>query len=165
MPRNKKDSKLYLTEHFKYQIIDNIVYIYQDGNDINSEEIMVLFKKISLIIEDENISYINLSAKNIEKKKDFYQNLGFSLSYYSIDKLNKLFEGIVDKKEYRCYAFMTKNDFLNTNNREMNVNKSNIIISKNTSSNKGFISDMLLLFGGLIILCYLCVQGAIGLIK
>ena len=58
-------------------------------------------------------------------------NLGFSLSYYSIDKLNALYKGYPDKKAYRCYAFMTKNDFLNTNNREMNVDKSNIIISKN----------------------------------
>lgn len=163
--KNKKEEKIHLTDHFTYQIIDNVIYLFEEGTS-PLEELQILFKKVSLLIEDEDISYINISSKNIEKNKKIYTDLGFSLSYYSVDKLNTLYKECADKKAYRCYAVMTKKDFLNINNIE---EKENIIPTKETikenNSNKGFINSMLLLFGGIILLCYLCVEGAITVIK
>lgn len=163
--KNKKEEKNHLTDHFTYQIIDNVIYLFEKDTS-SLEELQILFKKVSLLIEDEDISYINISSKNIEKNKKIYTDLGFSLSYYSIDKLNTLYKECADKKAYRCYAVMTKKDFLNINNIE---EKENIIPTKETikenNSNKGFINSMLLLFGGIILLCYLCVEGAITVIK
>ena len=163
--KNKKEEKNHLTDHFTYQIIDNVIYLFEKDTS-SLEELQILFKKVSLLIEDEDISYINISSKNIEKNKKIYTDLGFSLSYYSVDKLNTLYKECADKKAYRCYAVMTKKDFLNINNIE---EKENIIPTKETikenNSNKGFINSMLLLFGGIILLCYLCVEGAITVIK
>lgn len=164
--KNKKEEKNHLTDHFTYQIIDNVIYLFEKDTS-SLEELQILFKKVSLLIEDEDISYINISSKNIEKNKKIYTDLGFSLSYYSIDKLNTLYKEYSDKKAYRCYAVMTKKDFLNINNIE--EKKENTISSKESikenNSNKGFINSMLLLFGGIILLCYLCVEGAITVIK
>lgn len=163
--KNKKEEKIHLTDHFTYQIINNVIYLFEEDTS-PLEELQILFKKVSLLIEDEDISYINISSKNIEKNKKMYTDLGFSLSYYSIDKLNTLYKEYSDKKAYRCYAVMTKKDFLNINNIE---EKENIIPTKETikenNSNRGFINSMLLLFGGIILLCYLCVEGAITVIK
>ena len=33
------------------------------------------------------------------------------------------------------------------------------------SSNSGYVSNLLLLFGGIILLCYFCIEGAIYLVK
>lgn len=159
MKKNKKEEKIHLTDHFTYQIIDNIIYLFEE-EQTNNEELQILFKKVSLLIEDEDISYINISTKNMEEKKEYYMDLGFSLSYYSVDKLNILYKGYKDKKAYRCYAMMTKKDFLNINNKEDKV----IEEIKEDNSNKGFINSMLLLFGGIAILCYLAVEAAILLI-
>ena len=44
----------------------------------------------------------------------------------------------------------------------------NNVLEKDTkviNSNSGFVSNMILLFGGIILLCYLCVEGAIYLVK
>ena len=155
-----------MTDHFTYQIIDNIIYLYEESKS-PEEELQIVFKKVSLLIEDKDISYINISSKNIEKRKKYYTDLGFSLSYFSVDKLNSIYKGHSDKKDYRCYAFMTKTDFLNINNKEdKKSNLTNIIEDKKEdNSNKGFINSMLLLFGGIILLCYLCVEGAITIIK
>ena len=46
-------------------------------------------------------------------------------------------------------------------NKEDNVEKHDRVIN----SNSGFVSNMILLFGGIILLCYLCVEGAIYLVK
>ena len=94
--KNKKEEKIHLTDHFTYQIIDNVIYLFEE-EACTFEEMQVLFKKVSLLIEDEDVSYVNLSAKNIEDKKEYYMDLGFSLSYYSIDKLNTLYKGKKDK--------------------------------------------------------------------
>lgn len=166
--KKKKVERVRLTDHFTYQIDNNVIYIFQEEESIPKDELLIVFKKISLLIDDENISYINISSKNIEKRKAFYQDLGFSLSYYSIDKLNKLYEDYPNKKAYRCYAFMTKNDFLNINKEEKptSVDKEEKREEINTSnSDKGFISNILILSGGLILLCYLCIEWAISLIK
>ena len=48
------------------------------------------------------------------------------------------------------------------------VKDDNKISSKNETimySNSGFVSNVLLLFGGILLLCYFCVQGAIYLVK
>ncbi len=165
MKRKNNEEKIHLTDHFTYKIIDNVIYLFEEDNP-TLEELKVLFKKVSMLIEDEEISYINISAKNMEKRKEFYMDLGFSLSYYSLDKLNELYRKSTNKKDYRCYAVMTKNDFLNINNKEERKKLMKEEVQKEEkSSNKGFINNMLLLFGGLILLCYFCIEGAISLIR
>lgn len=160
----KKENKNELTDHFTYKVMGNIIYIFQSKEDITDEEYNIMHKKVSLIIDDEDIAYINISAKNIDKRKKFYQDKGYILSYYSIEILNKLYKNHDDKKLYRCYAFMTKNDFLNNDNKE---EKEEVIYEavKENTSNKGFISNILLLSGGLIFFVYLCVKGIFMLIK
>lgn len=164
--KKKKEEKIHLTDHFTYQIIDNVIYLFEESKS-SEEELQILFKKVSLLIEDNDIAYINISSKNIEKRKKYYTDLGFSLSYYNVDKLNTLYKGYSDKKDYRCYAVMTKNDFLNIDNKDNKKNVTEVIKKeeKEDNSNKGFINSMLLLFGGIILLCYLCVEAAITIIK
>ncbi len=161
---NKKEEKNHLTDHFTYQIIDNVIYLFEEGKTI-PEELQIVFKKVSMIVDDEDISYINISSKNMEKKKKYYTDLGFSLSYYSVDKLNTLYKGYSNKKEYRCYAVMTKKDFLNINKKDEKEEISVDVNKKEKISNKGFINSILLLFGGIIFLCYLCVEAAVAIIK
>lgn len=165
MKRNcKNEERIHLTDHFTYQIIDNVIYLFEESS-VTSTELQLLFKKVALIIEDEDISYINVSVKNIEERKEYYMNLGFSLSYYSIDKLNALYKDYPDKKAYRCYAFMTKNDFLNINSKEGKVTIEKKEIKKENNYNKGFVNSMLLLFVGITLICYLCIEGFITIIK
>ena len=54
-----------------------------------------------------------------------YQKLGFSLSYYDVNKLNVLYDGKKNKKDYRCYGIMTKKDFfdkINNHPNKRNIN-------------------------------------------
>lgn len=156
-----------LTEHISYYISDNTIYLFQDEYDFTKEDIKLLSKRLSLIIEENDISYINITASEIEKKKELYKDLGFTLSYYDVNKLNLLFKGKKDKTKYRCYRVMAKKDFLiklkEDNMAEINKKKKDN--TKKTNSNSGFVSSMVLLFGGIIFLCYLCVEGAIYLVK
>ena len=69
--KNKKEEKIHLTDHFTYQIIDNVIYLFEDSKS-SEEELQILFKKVSFLIEDEDIAYINISAKNIENRKEYY---------------------------------------------------------------------------------------------
>lgn len=155
-----------LTEHISYYISDNTIYLFQDEYIFSEEDIKLLSKRLSLIIEQNDISYINITASEIEKRKDLYRNLGFTLSYYDVNKLNLLFKGRKDKSKYRCYGIMTKSDFLNRLMEDKKVGEKNKEEStKVVSSNSGFVSSMILLFGGIILLCYLCVEGAIYLVK
>ncbi len=166
--KKKKVEKVLLTDHFAYQIDNNVIYIFQEEERIPKDELLIAFKKISLLIDDEDISYVNISSKNIEKRKDLYQDLGFSLSYYSIDKLNKLYEDYPNKKAYRCYAVMTKSDFLNISKEEktLTIDKKEIKEKINIdTSDSGFVSNVLILSGGLILLCYLFAECALSLIK
>lgn len=165
--KKKKVEKKQLTDHFTYQVDNNVICVFQEEESISKEELFVAFRKLSLLIDDEDIAYINISSKNIEKRKELYQDLGFSLSYYSIDKLCKLFENYPNKKSYRCYAFMTKNDFLNLNKEKkpLPLKKENKKEANMELSDNGFASNILLLVGSLILLCYLCVEWAISLIK
>ena len=164
MKEKKKEEKIHLTDHFTYQIIDNIIYLFEESAAY-PEELKILFKKVSMLIEDKDIAYVNLSSQNMEKNKEKYINLGFSLSYYSIDKLNILYKGYKDKKTYRCYAVMTKKDFLNRSNKEELIDKVQKKQVTKQGLNKGFVSDMMLLFGAILILCYLAIETAITLIK
>ena len=97
-----------------------------------------------------------------EERKEMYQKLGFSLSYYDVNKLNVLYDGKKNKKDYRCYGIMTKKDFFDKiNNKEDNAEKHDRVIN----SNSGYVYNLFLLFGSIMFLCYLCVQGAIYLVK
>ena len=157
-----KKKKIKLTEHISYSIIDNTIYLFQDNDYISDEEMEIVVKRLLLVIEDNDIAYINISSRKIEDRKEFYQKLGFSLSYYDVNKLNVLYEGKKNKKDYRCYGIMTKKDFFDKiNNKEDNVGKHDRVIN----SNSGYVYNLFLLFGSIIFLCYLCVQGAIYLVK
>lgn len=159
----KKDVKWdKLNDYITYRIIDSTLYLIEKDDYINDDSWKLICKKIKLLIEDNNISYINISSKNIDKNRKIYQELGFTISYYDVNKLNMIYDGIKDKKLYRTYGIITKNDFFNS------LKEDNKISSKNETivySNSGFVSNVLLLFGGILLLCYFCVQGAIYLVK
>ena len=58
---------------------------------------------------------------------------------------------------------MTKKDFFDgMNESKKNEYSENKMI---VSSNSGYVSNLLLLFGGIILLCYFCIEGAIYLVK
>lgn len=153
-----------LTENISYRIIDSTIYLLLKENNITKEELNIVYKKLKLIIEDEELSYINISGKHLQENKEFFINLGFTLSYYDVNKLNTLYSGIKDKKMYRCYGIMTKKDFFNNMEELMNNEKEKIKIPS-VNSESGYINNLLLLFGGIALLCYFCVQGAIYLVK
>ena len=73
-----KKKKIKLTEHMSYSIIDNTIYLFQDNDYISGEEMEILVKRLLLVIEDNDIAYINISSRKIEDRKEFYQKLGFS---------------------------------------------------------------------------------------
>ncbi len=54
-----------------------------------------------------------LLRRELKIRKSLYHDLGFTLSYYDVNKLNELFSDKKDKIKYRCYGIMTKSDFLN----------------------------------------------------
>ncbi len=162
---NKKANKVRakrLTDHFTYSIYDNTIYLFQSNMNVSLEEVHIMLKKVGLLVEDYDIAYINISARKIEDRKEFYQNLGFTLSYYDVNKLNELYANKKNKIEYKCYGIMTKSDFFNNMNREVDEKKRDVVITK---SNSGYVSSLLLLFGGIAFLCYLCIQGAMLLVK
>ena len=156
-----KKKNIKLTEHISYCIIDSTIYLFQNNINLSEDEIEILYKKLTLIIEDNGISYINISASKIEDRKEMYQKLGFSLSYYDVNKLNVLYSNVKNKIDYRCYGIMTKKDFFDRINDTENKNNDNIVIKDNS----GYVYNLFLLFGGIILLCYFCVQGAIYLVK
>lgn len=162
----KKEIKLEkLTENVTYRIIDSTIYLLLSSNKINKEELNIVYKKISLIIEDNDLSYVNISGKKLEDNKKFFIDLGFTLSYYDVNKLNTLYSGTKDKGLYKCYGIMTKKDFYSRINEQKTETKPNVKIPKESTSDSGFTSSMLLLFFGIILLCFFCVQGAIYLVK
>lgn len=154
-----KKKKIKLTEHISYSIIDNTIYLFQDNDYISGEEMEILVKRLLLVIEDNDIAYINISSRKIEDRKEFYQKLGFSLSYYDVNKLNVLYSDVKNKIDYRCYGIMTKKDFFDRINDT--ENNEDIVIKDNS----GYVYNLFLLFSGIILLCYFCVQGAIYLVK
>lgn len=161
---NKKNLKIEkLTDHVTYHIEDSTIYLLLDSNTITKEELNIVYKKINLIIEDNELSYINISGKHLEENKEFFLNLGFTLSYYDVNKLNELYASVKDKRSYRCYGLMTKKDFINKMNEDKKEEKQLNI--KVTNSNSGYVNSLLLLFGGIALLCYFCVEGAIYLVK
>lgn len=152
-----------LTDHITYRIIDDTIYLFQNKENILEDEFKTCYKKLSFIIEDNDVSYINISAKKIEERKEIYQRLGFTLSYYDVNKLNSLYRGEKNKNLYRCYGIMTKKDFfenININKKE-EYKEDKVIVN----SNAGYVSNLLLLLGGVLLLCYFCVEGAIYLVK
>ena len=61
-----KKKNIKLTEHISYCIIDSTIYLFQNNINLSENEIEILYKKLTLIIEDNGISYINISASKIE---------------------------------------------------------------------------------------------------
>ena len=148
-----KKKNIKLTEHISYCIIDSTIYLFQNNINLSEDEIEILYKKLALIIEDNDISYINISASKIEDRKE---------SYYDVNKLNVLYDGKKNKKDYRCYGIMTKKDFFDKiNNKDDDIKMHDRVIN----SNSGYVYNLFLLFGSIMFLCYLCVQGAIYLVK
>lgn len=163
MTRKKNIKIEKLTENISYRIIDSTIYLLLNTSSISKDELNIAYKKISLVIEDNELSYINISGKNLEKNKNYYIELGFTLSYYDVNKLNELYAGVKDKKSYRCYGIMTRKDFYSKMNEDKKeVKEENI---KVISSNSGYVNNLLLLFGGIALLCYFCIQGAIYLVR
>lgn len=160
----KKNIKLEkLTDNISYRIIDSTIYLLLSTSNISREELNIAYKKAFLVIEDNELSYINISGKKLENNKNYYIDLGFILSYYDVNKLNELYAGVKDKKSYRCYGIMTKKDFYSKMKEEKKeVKEENI---KVISSNSGYVNNLLLLFGGIALLCYFCIQGAIYLVR
>lgn len=160
----KKNIKLEkLTDNISYRIIDSTIYLLLSTSNISREELNIAYKKAFLVIEDNELSYINISGKKLENNKNYYIDLGFILSYYDVNKLNELYAGVKDKKSYRCYGIMTKKDFYSKMKEEKKeVKEENI---KVISSNSGYVNNLLLLFGGIVLLCYFCIQGAIYLVR
>ena len=161
----KEIKKIKLTDNISYYISDNTIYLFQDEYNFSKDDIKIIGKKVALLIQDNDISYINITAMGIEDKKNLYRDLGFTLSYYDVNKLNELFSDKKDKIKYRCYGIMTKSDFLNRLMEDKKVEEKKEKDTKVINSNSGFVSNMILLFGGIILLCYLCVEGAIYLVK
>lgn len=161
----KEIKKIKLTDNISYYISDNTIYLFQDEYNFSKDDIKIIGKKVALLIQDNDISYINITAKGIEDKKSLYRDLGFTLSYYDVNKLNELFSDKKDKIKYRCYGIMTKSNFLNRLMEDKKVEEKKEKDTKVINSNSGFVSNMILLFGGIILLCYLCVEGAIYLVK
>ena len=155
----KEIKKIKLTDNISYYISDNTIYLFQDEYNFSKDDIKIIGKKVALLIQDNDISYINITAKSL------YHDLGFTLSYYDVNKLNELFSDKKDKIKYRCYGIMTKSDFLNRLMEDKKVEEKKEKDTKVINSNSGFVSNMILLFGGIILLCYLCVEGAIYLVK
>lgn len=162
----KKEIKIEkLTDNVTYRIIDSTIYLLLSNNTISREELNIVYKKIALIIEDNDLSYINISGKHLEENKNYFQDLGFTLSYYDVNKLNTLYAGTKDKRLYKCYGIMTKKDFLSKIKETKTETNQSTETSKVTEANAGFVSNMLLLFFGIALLCLFCVQGAIYLVK
>jgi len=166
MTKKKNEKKEKLTEHITYQIEDTTLCLQLDSNTITKEELNIVYKKIPLIIEDNELSYINISGNHLEKNKEFFIDLGFTLSYYDVNKLNTLYRGIKDKSSYKCYGIMTKKDFYDKikEAQKENIQKGPEEL-KIARGDSGFVSSMMLLFGGIILLCYFCIEGAIQLIR
>lgn len=153
-----------LTDHITYRILNSTIYLLLDNNNILDNEFEIAFKKVSLLIEDNDISYINISGKKIEDRSDYYKKLGFLLSYYDVNKLNCLYSGYKDKKLYKCYGIMTKSDFFNMMEEKSSIinEKENIIV---ISSNSGYVSDIFLLILGIVFWCFLSSQIIVYFVK
>lgn len=80
-------------------------------------------------------------------------------------KVTNVMKKEIKKIKYRCYGIMTKSDFLNKLMEDKKVEEKKEKDTKVINSNSGFVSNMILLFGGIVLLCYLCVEGAIYLVK
>lgn len=142
-----------LTNHITYRIIDNILYLFLDDS-VSYDDIRFIYKKIFMIIKDKNIDYINFCTRNMACKKEMYKDLELMFLLYDVNKLNVLFNGIKNKIEYKCYGLISKKQFM-----EM------INMKDNNNSNKGFVSNMLLLSFGLLLLCFFSIEAAIYLVN
>lgn len=162
MTKPKKMSSEKLTTNISYIIEDRTIYLLLSSNKITKEELYIAYKRVAILVEDNDLSYISISGKHLEENKSYFESLGFSLSYYDVNKLNTLYRGIQSKKDYKCYGLMTRKDFFDIMKEEKTKEAPQV---NQAPSNAGYVSNLLLLFGGIILLCFFCVEGAIYLVK
>ena len=62
----KEIKKIKLTDNISYYISDNTIYLFQDEYNFSKDDIKIIGKKVALLIQDNDISYINITAKGIE---------------------------------------------------------------------------------------------------
>ena len=65
----KEIKKIKLTDNISYYISDNTIYLFQDEYNFSKDDIKIIGKKVALLIQDNDISYINITAKGIEIRK------------------------------------------------------------------------------------------------
>lgn len=140
-----------LTDHINYCLIDDTIYFFTENYEIKERDLLKIAQKV---VTTRDISEINITGKNIDKISKNYQDLGLTLAKYPINKLSTLYTRKKDKESYRCFAKMSREQLLQKFNLKTEAN-----------SNAGFVNNFLLLFGGIILLCYFCIQGAIYLVK
>ena len=58
-----KKKNIKLTEHISYCIIDSTIYLFQNNINLSENEIEILYKKLTLIIEDNGIGINNSLSK------------------------------------------------------------------------------------------------------
>lgn len=59
----KEIKKIKLTDNISYYISDNTIYLFQDEYNFSKDDIKIIGKKVALLIQDNDISYINITAK------------------------------------------------------------------------------------------------------
>ena len=62
----KEIKKIKLTDNISYYISDNTIYLFQDEYNFSKDDIKIIGKKVALLIQDNDISYINITAKGID---------------------------------------------------------------------------------------------------
>ena len=80
MTKPKKMSSEKLTTNISYIIEDRTIYLLLSSNKITKEELYIAYKKVAILVEDNDLSYINISGKHLEENKSYFESLGFSLS-------------------------------------------------------------------------------------
>lgn len=152
-----------LTQYVSYCIIYDTIYLLISDDILFDKEIGYLGDKLEMLILNNDILYVNVSGKELAERKEIYKDFGFSLAYYDLHKLRVLYPNKKNKMEYRCYGVMEKDDFLKRLSDDKLKRKEEGKSSIN--ANDGYVSNLLLLFGGIILLCFFCVQGAIYLVR
>ena len=65
----KEIKKIKLTEHISYFISDNTIYLFQDEYNFSKDDIKIIGKKVALLIQDNDISYINILRRKLKIRK------------------------------------------------------------------------------------------------
>ena len=65
---NNKSNKIKVTNNASYRIVDNTIYVFLD----NISDFMTICKKINLVMEDNNLAYVNISMANLEDNRKYF---------------------------------------------------------------------------------------------